>query len=57
MDGDGQLVMGIESIQHIAMDGWLVTTVDIFDPSSGSHQIDTSNFLHQTKCGDCEHWG
>ena len=58
MDGNGQLVMGIESTQRIAMDGRLVTVVDSFGPSSGSHQtIDTSNFLYQTKCGECEHCG
>ena len=30
MDSDGQLVMGIESAQRIAMDGWLVTAVNSF---------------------------
>jgi hypothetical protein len=57
MDGNGQLVMGIESTQRIAMDGHLVTAVDSFGPSSGSHQIDTSNFLYQTKCSECEYCG
>jgi hypothetical protein len=49
-DGDGQLVMGIESTQRIAMDGWLVTVVDSFGPSS-------RNFLYQTKCSEYEHCG
>ena len=57
MDGNGQLVMGIESTQHIAMDDRLVTAVESFGPSLGSHQIDTSNFLYQTKCGECQHCG
>ena len=57
MDANGQLVMGIESTQPIAIDGLLMTAVDSFGPSSGSHQIDSSNFLYQTKCGDCEHCG
>jgi hypothetical protein len=57
MDSDGQLVMGIESAQRIAMDGWLVTAVNSFGSLSGSPQIDTNSFLYQTKCGDCEHCG
>ncbi len=55
MDGDGQLLMGLESTQCFAMDACPVTAVDSFGPSSGSHQMDTSNFLYQTKCGDCQH--